>query len=79
MQHVQQIETLAGQRSPITPLRVTTVQPSLWQQIQTRMKESGMAETVTEAILATATFSLVGGLLFGLYRALEQYTIIPLP
>ena len=79
MQHVQQIETLAGQRSPLTPLRVTTVQPSLRQRMQTRIKESGMAETVTEAILATSTFSLVGGLLFGLYRALEHYTIIPLP
>jgi hypothetical protein len=43
------------------------------------MKETGVAETVTEAILATATFSLVGGLLFSLYRALESYTIIPLP
>ncbi len=79
MQHVQQIETLTGQRSPVAPLRVTTVQPSLWQRIQTQMKETGMAETLAEVILATATFSLVGGLLFGLYRALESYTIIPLP
>ena len=79
MQHVQQIEPLAGQRSPLAPLRVTTVQPSTWQRIQMRMTETGMAETITEAILAAATFSLVGGLLFSLYRALEHYTIIPLP
>jgi hypothetical protein len=79
MQHVQKINPLAGQHTPLAPLRVTTVQPSAWQRIQTQMKETGVAETVTEAILATATFSLVGGLLFGLYRALESYTVIPLP
>jgi len=79
MQHVQKINPLAGQNTPLAPLRVTTVQPSAWQRIQTQMKETGMAETVTEAILATATFSLVGGLLFSVYRALESYTIIPLP
>jgi len=43
------------------------------------MKETSLTETITEAILATATFSLVGGLLFSLYRALEHYTVIPLP
>jgi hypothetical protein len=79
MQYVQQIETLAGQHTPLAPLRVTTVQPSLRQQIQTRLKDTSLTETVTEIILATATFSLVGGLLFGLYRALEHYTIIPIP
>jgi len=79
MQHVQQIEPLAGQRPSLAPLRVTTVQPSLRQRIQTRMKETGLAETMTEIVLATATFSLVGGLLFSLYRALEHYTIVPLP
>ena len=79
MQHVQKINPLAGQHTPLAPLRVTAVQPSAWQRIQTRMKETGVAETVTEAILATATFSLVSGLLFSVYRALESYTIIPLP
>ena len=79
MQHVQQIEPLGSQRSPLTPLRVTTVQPSLRQRIRARMKETSLTETITEAILATATFSLVGGLLFSLYRALEHYTVIPLP
>lgn len=79
MQHVQKINPLAGQHAPLAPFRVTTVQPSLQQRIQTRMKETGIAETVSEAVLATFTFSLVGGMLFSLYRALESYTIIPLP
>ena len=79
MQHVQQIETLAGQRSPLAPLRVTTIHPPLWERVSKRMEETGLAETMTEAILATTTFSLVGGLMLALYRALEQYTIIPLP
>jgi len=79
VQNVQKINPLAGRHAPLAPLRITTVQPSWWQQIQTRMKETGVTETVTEAILAVTTFSLVGGLLFSLYRALEHYTIIPLP
>jgi len=79
MQHVQKINPLSGQHAPLAPLRVTTVRPSWWQSIQTRMKETGMAETAAEAVLATVTFSLVGGLMFALYRALELYTIIPLP
>jgi hypothetical protein len=79
MQYVQKINPLAGQPTPLAPLRVTTVRPSAWQRIQTRMEETGVAETVTEAILAAATFSLVGGLLFSVYRVLESYTIIPLP
>lgn len=79
MQHVQKMETLTGHQLPVTSLRVTTIQPSPWERLLTRMKETGMGETLTEVILATATFSLVGGLLFSLYRALEQYTIIPLP
>jgi len=79
MQHVQKIDILAGQHPSLTPLRVTTIQPSRWEQLLARTKETAMVETLTEVILATATFSLVGGLLFSLYRALEQYTIIPLP
>ena len=79
MQHVQEINPLAGQHAPFTPLRITTVRPSWWQRIQAQTKETGVKETVTEAILAVTTFSLVGGLLFSLYRALEHYTIIPLP
>lgn len=79
MQNVQKINPLAGQHAPFAPLRITTVQPSWWQRIRTRMKETGVTETVTEVILAVATFSLVGGLMFALYRALEVYTIIPLP
>jgi hypothetical protein len=79
MQNVQKINTLAGQPSSLPPLRVTTIHPSRWERLSRRMKETVMAETIAEGILATLTFSLVGGLLFSLYRALEQYTIIPLP
>ncbi|HEV8712877.1 MAG TPA: hypothetical protein VGX03_08630 [Candidatus Binatia bacterium] len=78
MQHVQNMETLTGHQLPVAPLSVTTIHPPRWERLSTRMKETGMGETIAEIILATATFSLVGGLLFSLYRALEQYTIIPL-
>jgi hypothetical protein len=79
MQNVQKINTLTEHQLPLAPLRVTTIQLSRWERLSTRMKETAMAETIAEGILATLTFSLVGGLLFSLYRALEQYTIIPLP
>jgi hypothetical protein len=79
MQHVQHIEPLVGQRPSLAPLRVTTVPSSLRQRIRMRIKDTSLRETATEIILATATFSLVGGLLFSLYRALEHYTIVPLP
>lgn len=79
MQHAQKMEPLTGHQLPLAPLSVTTIQPSLWERLGTRIKDSAMRETITEIVLATATFSLVGGLLFSLYRALEQYTLIPLP
>ena len=79
MQTVQKINTLTEPQLPLAPLRVTTIHPSRWERLSTRMRETGMAETITEVILATLTFSLVGGLLFSFYRALENYTIIPLP
>ena len=78
MQHVQQMDPLTGHQLPIAPLSVTTIQPSPWERLSTRIKETGRGETFTELVLATVTCALVGGLLFSLYRALEQYTIIPL-
>ena len=79
MQHVQQMDPLTGHQLPIAPLSVTTIQPSPWERLLTWIKETGRGETITEIVLATVTFALLGGLLFSLYRALEQYTIIPLP
>ena len=76
MQYVQKMETLTGHQFPVSE---TTIHPSRWERLSARIKETGMGETIAEVILATVTVSLVGGLLFSLYRALEQYTIIPLP
>ena len=79
MQHVHKMDPWTGHQLPIAPLSVTTIHPSPWERLSTRIKEAGRGETLTEIVLATVTFSLVGGLLFSLYRALEQYTLIPLP
>ncbi|MBM4257502.1 MAG: hypothetical protein FJ147_16600 [Deltaproteobacteria bacterium] len=79
MQHVQKIHSLTGQHTALAPLRVTTVQLSRWERMATRVKATGMMETVTEGVLTTTTFLMMSGLLFALYRALEQYTIVPLP
>jgi hypothetical protein len=79
MQHVQKFETLGGQRLPVVPLQVTTVRPSLWERVKTWTTATLTPETVTEALLSMATIALMGWHLFGLYFALERYTIIPLP
>jgi hypothetical protein len=79
MHYVQQMNPQAGPYASLPPLRVSTLQPSRWERFSTRMKETGMVENLTESILVVTTFSLVGGMLFSLYRALEYYTIIPLP
>jgi hypothetical protein len=79
MQHVQKMDPLPGHQLPVAPLSVTTIHPFPWERLSTRRKETGRGETLTELVLGTVTFSLVGGLLFNLYRALEQYPIIPLP
>lgn len=78
MQHIQKINPLTGSHTAL-PLHITTILPSLRTRIAQRLQETGVVETITESILALSTFSLVGGLLFSLYRALENYTIIPLP
>lgn len=79
MQHVQQLHPLTGQATSLSRLQVATFQPSYWERLSTQMKETGRLETLTESILIVTTFSLVGGLLFSLYRALEHFTVIPLP
>ena len=79
MQNVQKIGALTGQRPSVAPLRVTTVRPSVWARVRVWTERTLTSETVAEIVLATATFSLTGTLLFSLYRALENYTIIPMP
>jgi hypothetical protein len=79
MQNVQKLGALTGERPSVAPLRVTTVRPSGWERIRVAAERTGTSETVAEIVLATVTFSLTGSLLFGLYRALESYTVIPLP
>ncbi|HJY83271.1 MAG TPA: hypothetical protein VKK81_19580 [Candidatus Binatia bacterium] len=79
MQHVQKLGPLTGQRPSVAPLRVTTVRPSVWERVRAWAERTLTSETVAEIVLATVTISLTGSLLFSLYRALENYTIIPLP
>lgn len=79
MQHIQQMNSLTEPHTSFPRLRVTTTQPSGWERLSTQMRETGLQETLTESVLILTTFSLVGGFLFSLYRALEHFTIIPLP
>jgi hypothetical protein len=79
MQHVQKIEPLAGQKPPLAPLRVTTVRPSVWERTRAWAQRTFTEETVTEITLVIASISLLIWFFVGLARALENYTIIPLP
>jgi len=79
MQHVQKIEPLAGQKSPIAPLRVTAFRPSVWERTRVWAQRTLTEETVTGIVLVTASISLLVWFFVGLARALENYTIIPLP
>ena len=79
MQHVQKFERFVGQQPSVAPLRVTALRPPVWERVRRWAKETLTEETVTEVILGIFTFSLLAGLCVGLYRALENYTIIPWP
>jgi hypothetical protein len=79
MQHVQKLEPLARQKPPIAPLRVTTFRPSVWGRARAWAQRTLTAETVAEMTLVIATISLAACLYVGFTRALENYTIIPLP
>lgn len=79
MQHIQKIEPLMGQKSPVAPLRVTTVRPSPWERMRAWAAKTLSAETRAEIAFGTATILLTGGLFVSLARALAHYTIIPWP
>jgi len=79
MEHVQQLELLLRQQPPVAPLRITTVQPSLWRRVTAKMKKTLSLEKNVEIIFATATFLLAAGPLVSFARALANYTIIPAP
>ena len=79
MQNVQKLEPLTRQQPPVAPLRVTTLRPSVWERVRAWARRTLTEETVAEAALMTATVSLMVWLFVGLARALEHYTIIPLP
>jgi len=55
------------------------MRPSLWERVKAWAEMTLTSETVAEIVLATVSVSLTGSLPFSLYRALENYTIIPMP
>ena len=79
MQNVQKLEPLVGQQPSITPLRVLSVRPSVWERVRAWARRTLTGETVTEAALVAATILLMVWLFVGLSHALEHYPIIPLP
>jgi hypothetical protein len=60
-------------------LRVTVIQPSLWKRMKAKVAQRLTAEMIAEFVLGAATVLLTTELFVTLARALEHYTIIPLP
>lgn len=79
MQHVHNVESLHGQRHSLAPLRVTVVQPSLWERLKTKMDQALSQEPVAEAVFGAVTVLLATGIFVSLARALAHYTIVPWP
>ena len=79
MQNVQKLEPLVGQQPSITSPRVLSLRPSVWERVGAWARRTLTGERVTEAALVAATVLLMVWLFVGLSRALEHYSIIPLP
>jgi hypothetical protein len=75
MQSVQEFQAPLRQPS----LHISTVQPSLWEQVKARVTSKLTVETIAELVFGAITVLLTTGLFVGLARALAHYTIIPLP
>jgi hypothetical protein len=78
MQHARKLGPFADQQPSVAPLRVTTVRPSLREQMRAWARKIP-AEDRAEVILGITTVLLVSGLFVSFARALAHYTIIPLP
>jgi hypothetical protein len=79
MQHVHKWEPLGQQTSPVAPLRITTVRPSVWERATARIEKTLSTEAAAEAVFGVATVLLTAVLFVSLARALAHYTIIPWP
>jgi hypothetical protein len=79
MEHVQELRPLFGQKQPVAPLRVTTVQPSMWKRVTAKVEKTLSVEKSAEIIFGAATVLLTAGLFVSLARAVAHYTIIPVP
>jgi hypothetical protein len=78
MQHARKLGPFAGHETSVAPLRVTTVRPSLQEQLRAWARKIP-AEDRAEIILGITTILLVSGLFVSFAHALAHYTIIPLP
>lgn len=78
MQHARQLGPFTERQPSVAPLRVTTVRPSVREQVRAWVQKIP-TEDRAEVILGITTIVLVTGLFVGFARALAHYTIIPLP
>lgn len=79
MQNVHKLDTLTGQPPSLSPMRVLTSRPSVWRRLSARVKDGLAKETTAEVILGATTVLLMLWLFASFSRALQNYTIIPLP
>jgi hypothetical protein len=79
MQQVQKLETLTGQQPALSFLRVAFLRPSLWKRVQVWTQRALADGTAAEITLGAATVFLAVWLFVSFSRALQHYTIIPIP
>jgi len=73
----RRLETVERQETRITPARVIPLRPSVWEQARAWARRAFIGEKIAEPAIVTATLFLWGLLFFILYRALQNYTVLP--
>lgn len=73
----RKLETVERQETRTTPAQVIPLRPSAWDQVRAWARKTFVAERIAEPAIVTATLLLWGWLLFSLYHALQNYTILP--
>ncbi len=78
MQNIQKLDTRTGQSPSLAPMRVLTVQPSVWRRLSAWARKLASQETMAEIVLSAVTIFLMVWLFVSFSQALQKYTIIPL-
>jgi len=79
MQHIQSLESCFKPHQSIVPFQVTTVRPTLWRRIETKVERVLAEEKRAELIFGWVTALLTLGIFASLAHAVTHYQIVPWP